>query len=83
MADIDLSKIKPAKVVDTRSTACPGPLLEAKKAMGVAHPGETLELWVSDSESIENIQAWSQKVGHNYLGSIPADGYERMFITRK
>jgi len=51
--------------------------------MGIARPGETLELWVSDSESIENIQAWSHKVGHNYIGSIPADGYERIFVTRK
>jgi tRNA 2-thiouridine synthesizing protein A len=83
MSDNDLSNIKPAKVVDTRSVACPGPLLEAKKAMGVAHTGETLEMWVTDPESIENIQAWSQKVGHNYLGAIPADGYERIFVTRK
>lgn len=83
MADIDLTKIKPAKVVDTRSVACPGPLLEAKKAMGVARPGDTLEMWVSDPESVENIKAWSQKVGHTYIGSISADGYERMFVTRK
>ena len=83
MPEIDLSNIKPAKVVDTRSSACPGPMLEAKKAMGVARPGETVELWVSDPESKENIVIWAQKVGHNYLGVISGDGYDRMFVTRK
>ena len=83
MPEIDLSAVKPAKVVDTRSAACPGPLLEAKKSMGAIRPGETVELWVSDSESKENIPAWAQKVGHNYLGAAPGDGYDRMFITRK
>ena len=83
MAEIDLSTVKPAKVVDTRSSACPGPLLEAKKAMGVARPGETIELWVSDLESKENIVIAAQKVGHNYLGVVPGDGYDRMFLTRK
>jgi len=83
MPEIDLSNIKPAKVVDTRSSACPGPMLEAKKAMGVARPGETVELWVSDPESKENIVVWAQKVGHNYLGVVPADGYDRMFVNRK
>ncbi|MCX6001045.1 MAG: sulfurtransferase TusA family protein [Chloroflexi bacterium] len=83
MPEIDFSTVKPAKVVDTRSSACPGPLLEAKKAMGVARTGETIELWVSDPESKENIVIWAQKVGHNYLGVIPGDGYDRMFVTRK
>ena len=32
MADFDPSDIDVAKVVDARGTACPGPLLEAKKA---------------------------------------------------
>ncbi len=34
MPEIDLSNIIPAKVVDTRGSACPGPLLEAKKLWG-------------------------------------------------
>lgn len=83
MSEIDLSTIKPTKLVDTRSSACPGPLLEAKKAMGVAHSGETVELWVSDPESKENILIWAKKVGHNYLGTVPGDSYDRMFINRK
>ena len=49
----DLTSVKPAAVVDCRGSACPGPLMEAKK------------------------------VGHECLGSIPGDGYDRIFITRK
>ena len=31
MTDIDLATVEAAKVVDARGSACPGPLLEAKK----------------------------------------------------
>jgi hypothetical protein len=26
---------------------------------------------------------WCQKVGHEYLGEVLADGYDRLFIRRK
>ena len=29
-----------------------------------------------------DVQAWSGKVGHEYLGHLSADGYERVFIRR-
>jgi hypothetical protein len=26
---------------------------------------------------------WAQKVGHEFLGSLSADGYDRIFVVRK
>ena len=36
------------KVIDARGTACPGPLLEAKKAMGQVKVGQVIEVKSND-----------------------------------
>lgn len=82
MSDIDLSTIEAAKVVDARGSACPGPLLEAKKGIGAVAVGAVLEIWSGDSNTKNDIPKWAQKVGHEYLGSLEADGYDRIFIKR-
>ena len=80
---IDLTEIQAAKVVDARGSACPGPLLEAKKGIGTIKMGEVLEIWSGDSRTKEDLPRWSKKVGHEYLGSLTADGgYDRIFIKR-
>ncbi len=83
MAEVDLESLKPAKVVDARGSACPGPLLEAKKAIGSVAVGEVLEVWSSDPSSKNDIPVWAKKVGHEYLGTLPAEGYDRIFLVRK
>ena len=82
MTDIDLTTIAAAKVVDARGSACPGPLLEAKKGIGTIKVGEVLEIWSADARTKEDIPKWSQKVGHEFLGSLLADGYDRIFLKR-
>ena len=79
----ELTEIQAAKVVDARSSACPGPLLEAKKGVGAIKMGEVLEIWSGDPRTKEDIPRWSKKVGHEYLGSLTAEGgYDRIFIKR-
>jgi TusA-related sulfurtransferase/DNA-binding transcriptional ArsR family regulator len=79
----DLNSIAAAKVVDARAMACPGPLLEAKKSIGGVKIGEVLEIWTGDANTKNDMPNWCQKVGHEYLGELDADGYERLFIRRK
>jgi tRNA 2-thiouridine synthesizing protein A len=83
LTDSDTAALTAAKVVDARGSACPGPLLEAKKAMGGISLGDVLELWSSDSQTKNDVAAWSGKVGHEFLGVAPAEGYERVFIRRE
>jgi tRNA 2-thiouridine synthesizing protein A len=79
----ELSEIQAAKVVDARGSACPGPLLEAKKGIGTIKVGEVLEIWSGDPRTKQDIPRWSQKVGHEYMGSLTAEGgYDRIFIKR-
>jgi tRNA 2-thiouridine synthesizing protein A len=80
---IDLATLKAATVVDARGSACPGPLLEAKKAIGKVKVGEVLEVLSNDPGTKEDMPLWAKKVGHEFLGFLRVDGYERIFIIRK
>jgi TusA-related sulfurtransferase len=79
----ELESIIDAAVVDARGTACPGPLLEAKKGMVGVPVGSTIEIWSTDPATKNDISAWSAKVGHDFLGVLEADGYDRVFVVRR
>lgn len=83
MTTVDLNSIEAASVVDARGSACPGPLLEAKKGIGKVRVGEVLEILSNDSATKGDIPVWAKKVGHEYLGHIEADGYDRIFVVRQ
>ena len=83
MTTEDLNGIEAASVVDARGSACPGPLLEAKKGIGTVKVGETLEIRSNDSGTRNDIPIWANKVGHEFLGYLEADGYDRLFVVRK
>jgi TusA-related sulfurtransferase len=81
-ANADLSTIQSAKLVDARASACPGPLLEAKKGIGGVLVGEVLEIWAGDPTTRINLSRWCKKLGHEFLGFIEEGGYDRLFIRR-
>ena len=83
MSETDLSTIEAASTVDARGSACPGPLLEAKKGIGKVRVGEILEVLSSDSGTRTDIPAWAKKVGHEYLGVVEADGCDKLYVRRK
>jgi tRNA 2-thiouridine synthesizing protein A len=83
MTTEDLNTLTAAKVVDARAMSCQGPLLEAKKSIATVKVGEVLEIWSGDAGTKNDMPLWCAKVGHEFLGVIPAEGYERLFIRRK
>ena len=83
MAIADMATLKAAAVVDCRGSACPGPLMEAKKAIARVKVGEVLEVLSNDAGTKDDMPLWAKKVGHEFLGSLAADGYDRIFIVRK
>ncbi|MCJ7825842.1 MAG: sulfurtransferase TusA family protein [Anaerolineales bacterium] len=83
MSEMNLEEVQAAKVVDARGSACPGPLLEAKKGIGTIQTGEILEIWSGDERTKEDIPRWAAKVGQEYLGTLVAEGgYDRIFLKR-
>ncbi|MGI0133089.1 MAG: sulfurtransferase TusA family protein [Thermoplasmata archaeon] len=77
-----LSSLKVDKVVDARGTACPGPLLEAKRAIASVPMKGVLEVLSSDEGTNTDIPLWAKKVGHEYLGTIADGGVWRIFVRR-
>lgn len=78
-----LESIVADKVIDARGTACPGPLLEAKKGIGAIKVGQIVEIKSNDKGSRKDISAWAGKVGHEFLGIVEAEGHDRLFVRRK
>ncbi len=78
----ELKNISVAKKVDARGTACPGPLMEAKRAMAAVPKEGVLEVLSSDEGTTEDIPLWAKKVGHEYLGTLQEPGFWRVFVRR-
>jgi tRNA 2-thiouridine synthesizing protein A len=78
----ELKNLKVDKSVDARGSACPGPLLEAKRAMASVPMGGIMEVLSSDKGTTEDIPLWAKKVGHEYLGDIEESGYWRIYVKR-
>lgn len=78
----ELKNLKVDKSVDARGSACPGPLLEAKRAMASVPMGGIMEVLSSDKGTTEDIPLWAKKVGHEYMGDIEESGYWRIYVKR-
>jgi tRNA 2-thiouridine synthesizing protein A len=83
MTQEELKTLKATKVVDARGTACPGPLLEAKKAIGTISSGDTMEVLSADEGTKTDLPKWCAKQGHEYLGTVEESGFFRVFMQKK
>jgi TusA-related sulfurtransferase len=82
MSPEQLAVLEPERTVDARGTACPGPLLEAKRALTQVSKGGIMELLSSDRSTNEDVPVWAEKVGHEYLGTVEEAGYWRLYVRR-
>jgi tRNA 2-thiouridine synthesizing protein A len=82
MTPDELKHLTVTRQVDARGTACPGPLLEAKRAMASVVLKGVLEVLSSDEGTNEDIPLWAKKVGHEYLGNIEDAGFWRIFVRK-
>jgi tRNA 2-thiouridine synthesizing protein A len=78
----ELKNLKVTQTVDARGTACPGPLLAAKKAVGDIESGDVLEILSSDEGTKNDIPKWCQKMEHEFLGVVEEDSYARLFLKK-
>lgn len=83
MTTEELKNLTVSKSVDARGTACPGPLLEAKKAIGTIGSGEVMEILSADEGTKEDIPKWCKKQGHEYLGSVEENGYFKVYMKKQ
>ncbi|MEA1897597.1 MAG: sulfurtransferase TusA family protein [Bacteroidota bacterium] len=82
MTTEELQNTTADKVVDARGTACPGPLLAAKKAIGEISSGQVMEILSADEGTRRDIPKWATKKGHEYLGTVEDSGFFRIFMKK-
>ncbi len=82
MNEEELKQLQVSKSVDARGTACPGPLLAAKKAIGDIAPGEVMEVLSTDEGTKRDIPKWATKKGHEYLGTLEEAGYFKIYMKK-
>jgi len=82
METAQLETLEVNKIVDARGTACPGPLLAAKKAIGEIASGEIMEILSSDEGTKRDVPKWATKKGHDYLGTVEESGYFKIYLKK-
>jgi TusA-related sulfurtransferase len=78
----ELRNLTVDKSVDARATACPGPLLAAKKAIRELEPGQVMEIMSSDPATKRDVPKWADKKGHEYLGTVEESGYFKIYLKK-
>lgn len=82
MTPDELTNVTVNKTVDARGTACPGPLLAAKKAIGEISSGEIMEILSSDEGTKQDVPKWATKKGHDYLGTVEESGFFKIYLKK-
>ncbi|MGP8158349.1 MAG: sulfurtransferase TusA family protein [Thermoplasmata archaeon] len=82
MEEAQLKMLK-THFVDTRARCGSGTLLEARIALSKIPKGDVLEAISSEEETKPDVRLWAGHTGQEFLGVIPGDGFERIFVRRR
>ncbi|MBS3806073.1 MAG: sulfurtransferase TusA family protein [Bacteroidales bacterium] len=82
MTTEELKALESHKVVDSRGTACPGPLLAVKQAIADVPSGGIMEILSSDAGTKRDVPRWAKKQGHEYLGDFEEAGYFTLYLKK-
>ncbi len=82
MTTEELKALTVQKSVDARGTACPGPLLAAKKAIAEIGSGDIMEILSADEGTKKDIPKWANKKGHEYMGTVEEAGYFKIYMKK-
>lgn len=61
-------------VVDSRGSACPGPITDLALAYRRSKVGDVIELWATDPGVKPDVRAWAAKTGNRILSIEDQDG---------
>ena len=74
--------VTPDLVLDCSGMSCPMPILKTKKAVDGLAVGQVLKMIATDPGSTSDMEAWSQKTGHQIVDS-EQDGDKYIFFVKK
>lgn len=74
--------IQSDQTLDCSGMACPMPILKTKKAVDGLQIGQVLKMIATDPGSVSDIDAWTQKTGHQLVGSEHSGETYTFYIKR-
>lgn len=74
--------ITPDQVLDCSGMSCPMPILKTKKAIDALQIGQILKMIATDPGSSADMDAWTQKTGHELVAS-EQEGNKFIFFIKK
>ena len=69
-------------LMDCSGMNCPLPILKTKKAIDGMNSGNILKMISTDPGSINDVNAFTKRTGHELLESIAEDGDYTFFIRK-
>ncbi len=75
--------IQPDETLDARGLNCPMPVLKTKKAVDKMESGQILEVLSTDHGTKNDMPAFANRNGHEYLGDNDEDDYFKCYIKVK
>lgn len=78
----DGTKVQVKDVVDCIGDSCPRPQLMTKAAMAKAQSGDTIEVKIDNSTSVEAIPPMMPDLGGTHLGTMRKDRYWQVLLRK-
>jgi tRNA 2-thiouridine synthesizing protein A len=76
-----MSEVIPHTIVDSRGTACPGPITDLALAYRRSKVGDVIELWATDPGVKGDVRAWAAKT-KNEVVSVDDRGDKIVSVLR-
>lgn len=76
-------EVKADKELDCRGLKCPMPILRTKLAVEEIEAGQVLKVTATDKGSKPDMQAFSERTGHDLLSAEEKDGLFIYYIRKK
>lgn len=76
-----MTDVAPHTIVDSRGSACPGPIMDLALAYRRTKVGDIIELWATDPGVKADVRAWAAKT-KNEVMSIEEQGDKVVAILR-
>lgn len=77
-----MTTLKVDQTLECEGLACPMPVVKTKKAIEALNTGEVLEVKATDKGSVADLQIWTKRTGHQYIGLKEEAGVFHHYIRK-
>ena len=77
-----MEDVTPDQTLDAKGLSCPMPILKTKKALKDMGSGQILEVLSTDPGTKNDLPAFCNKGGHEFLGFKEDSGFNRFYIKK-